>query len=206
MGKGYGGVVMDARSEQLSLTECPLPATTQVQSLNLAKLPPLTRALECESEMIKIQTEIDRLAKLHISALNEQMQDLASMRQAAIQEAATAGIKRDDKAVLIEKTKSSPRKILATVLKEKDEELYNKVMLTQVAALEDEIDGLKNKTEVPIGVAEKCYKDLHGKGFDAAPIFEPVTTKIDYSVMSIEAKKIQDAIEASKKAKKKELL
>ena len=195
---------MDARAEQRSLIADPLPQNMQIE--DLLKLPPLTRALECENKMIKIQTEIDRLAKLHISGLSEQMQELVTVRQTAIQEAATAGIKQDEKAVLVEKTKSSPRKILATVLKEKDEALYNTVIAAQEKAIDLEKAAIKEQKEMPIGVTEKCYKEIHGKGFDAAPIFEPVTTKIDYSVMSIEAKKIQDAIEASKKAKKKELL
>jgi hypothetical protein len=156
--------------------------------------------------MIKIQTEIDRLAKLHISGLSDQMQELVTVRQAAIQEAATAGIKQDDRAVLIEKTKSSPRKILAKVLREKDEALYNAVIAAQEKAIDLEKAALKEQKEMPIGVTSDCYKEVHGKGFDDAPLFEPVTTKIDYSVISIEAKKIQDAIEASKKAKKKELL
>jgi len=195
---------MDARSEQRSLNDCPLPPTVQIADLQ--KLPPLSRALECENKMIKIQTEIDRLAKLHISGLSEQMQELVTVRQAAIQEAATAGIKQDDKAVLIEKEKSSPRVILAKTLKEKDEALYNAVILSQETAIDLEKAALKDQAEMPIGVTRDCYKAVHGKGFDAAPIFEPVITKIDYSVMSIEAKKIQDAIEASKKAKKKVLL
>lgn len=197
---------MDPRDEQRSLEDCPLPATTQVQALDLKKLPPLSRALECENEMIKIQIEIDRLAKLHISGLTDRMQELATERQAAINEAATAGIKQDDRAVLIEKAKKSPRKILASVLKEKDEPLYNAVILAQETAIDQEKKALKDQKEMPLGVTEACYKDVHGKGFDGADIFEPVTIKIDYSVMSIEAKKIQDAIEASKKAKKKGLI
>jgi hypothetical protein len=195
---------MDARAEQRSLIADPLPQNMQIE--DLLKLPPLTRALECENKMIKIQTEIDRLAKLHISGLSEQMQELVTVRQAAIQEAAKAGIKQDEKAVLIEKTKSSPRKILAKTLKEKDEALYNAVILAQETALDLERKALKEQKEMPIGITGDCYKEVHGKGFDDAQIFEPVTTKIDYSVISIEAKKIQDAIEASKKAKKKELL
>ena len=195
---------MNAREEQRSLIDCPLPPTVQIADLQ--KLPPLSRALECENKMIKIQTEIDRLAKLHISGLSEQMQELVTVRQAAIQEAATAGIKQDEKAVLIEKTKSSPRKILAKTLKEKDEALYNAVILAQETALDLERKALKEQKEMPIGITGDCYKEVHGKGFDDAQIFEPVTTKIDYSVMSIEAKKIQDAIEAKKKAKKKVLL
>jgi hypothetical protein len=195
---------MDAKAEQKSLIDCPLPPTVQIADLQ--KLPPLSRALECENKMIKIQTEIDRLAKLHISGLSEQMQELVTVRQAAIQEAATAGIKQDDKAVLIEKEKSSPRVILAKTLKEKDEALYNAVILSQETTIDLAKAALKEQKEMPIGITRDCYKTVHGKGFDAAPIFEPVTTKIDYSVISIEAKKIQDAIEASKKAKKKELL
>ena len=195
---------MTAREEQRSLIDCPLPPTVQIAEI--LKLPPLSRALECENKMIKIQIEIDRLAKLHISGLSEQMQELVTVRQAAIQEAAKAGIKQDEKAVLIEKTKSSPRKILAKTLKEKDEALYNAVILAQETALDLERKALKEQKEMPIGITGDCYKEVHGKGFDDAQIFEPVTTKIDYSVISIEAKKIQDAIEASKKAKKKELL
>jgi len=197
---------MNAREEQRSLTDCPLPDQTPVKCSDLMKLPPLSRALECETQMIKIQTEIDRLANLHLSGLTEQMQGLVTLRQDAIKEAAAAGIKQDDRAVLIEKTKNSPRKILASVLKEKDEPLYNAVILAQETAIEHEKAALKDQKEMPLGVTEKCYKEVHGKGFDDAAIFEPVTTKIDYSVISIEAKKIQDAIEASKKAKKKELL
>ena len=171
----------------------------------VSELPPLTRALECEKLMEAVQAEIDQLTKTHISALAEQVQDLASIRQEAIKEAARTGIKQDDKAVLVEKTRSSPRKILATVLKEKDEALYNAVIAAQDKALDLKKEALKEQTEVPLGVAEDCYKKVHGKGFKDAPIFEPVMINIDYSVISIEAKAIQDQIEASKKAKKKEL-
>lgn len=194
---------MNAREEQKDLVANPLPPT--VQDPTLLKLPPLSRALECEDRMVKIQAEIDRLAKLHISSLSEQLQELSALRQAAIQEAVKGGVKEDEKAVLIEKTRSTPRKILASVLKEKDEPLYNAVILAQEKALEREKEALKAQKEMPIGVTEVCFKDLHGKGFDKAPIFEPVIVKIDYSVLSHEAKKIQDAIEASKKAKKKVL-
>lgn len=192
---------MDARAEQRSLVGNPLPT----QYPDLIKLPPLSRALECELKMIEIQTEIDRLAKLHISHLADQMQDLSTLRQEAIKEAATAGIKQDERAVLVEKKKKSPRVILAKVLKEKDEPLYNAVINAQEIEIDREKAALKDQKEMPIGVTEKCYKEIHGKGFDTAPIFEPIITKIDYSVISIEAKKIQDAIEASKKAKKKVL-
>lgn len=195
---------MNALEEARDLVANPMPISKQLQ--DFLKFPPLTRALMCEIQMIKIQTEIERLSKLHLSNLNDQMQGFVALRQTAIQDAVTSGIKQDDRAVLIEKAKNSPRKILAAVLKTKDEPLYNAVILAQEKSINLEKDALKEQKEMPLGVTEKCYKDLHGKGFDVAEIFEPVTTKIEYSVVSIEVKKIQDALEASKKAKKKELL
>ena len=171
----------------------------------VSELPPLTRALECEKLMEAVQAEIDQLTKTHISALAEQVQELASIRQEAIKEAARTGIKQDDKAVLVEKTRSSPRKILAKVLKEKDEALYNAVIAAQEKELDQKKAALKEQKEMPLGVTEDVFKDLRGKGFDEYGIFEPVTVTVDYAVISVEAKKIQDAIEASKKAKKKEL-
>jgi len=171
----------------------------------VSNLPPLSRALECERLMEMVQTEIDQLTKTHISALAEQIQELVAIRQEAIKEATRAGIKQDDKAVLIGKPRSSPRKILATVLKEKDSALYDAVILSQEKALDQEKAALKDQKEMPVSVTKDCYKELHGKGFDDAPIFEPVMITVDYSVISLEAKKIQDQIEASKKAKMKAL-
>jgi hypothetical protein len=172
-------------------------------SVLVSNLPPLSRALECERLMEMVQTEIDQLTKIHISSLADQIQELVAIRQEAIKEATRAGIKQDDKAVLVEKTRSSPRKILAKVLKEKDEPLYNAVILSQEKTLDQKKESLKDQKEMPVGVTEDCYKEIHGKGFDDAPIFEPVMITVDYSVISIEAKKIQDQIEASKKAKTK---
>jgi hypothetical protein len=203
---------MDARSEQASLAVDPLPPQTvviipdQVTLPDLATLPPLTRALECEGRMLKLQAEIDRLAKQHISALSDQIQDLVQIQQDAIQEAVKAGIERDNRAVLDVKTQNSPRKILAKVLKEKDSTLYEAVILAQEKELDRKKAALKEQTEMPVGVTETCYADLHGKkGFGDSGIFEPVIVKTDYSVISIEAKKIRDQIEASKKAKAKAL-
>ena len=200
---------MDARSEQQSLVECPLPqepAITQDDTFaGLPALPPLTRALECETRMARVQERIDQLTKQHISDLADQVQDLVSIRQEAIKEAADAGIKQDERAVLLEKTRSSKRVILADVLKKKDEKLYNAVIAAQEKEFDRKKAALKDQKEVPLGVTEDIFKDLRGEGFDDAGIFEPVTITVDYSVISIEAKKIQDAIEASKKAKKKEL-
>lgn len=197
---------MDARSEQQSLAECPLPpeSVTYLDEVfaGLPALPPLTRALECENRMAKVQERIDQLTKQHISALADRVQELVSIRQAAIKEAVDAQIEADERAVLTKKTRSSKRVILADVLKKKDEKLYDAVITAQKKALELEKEALEDQKEVPLGVTEKVFKDLRGKGFDNAGIFEPVTITVDYSVISIEAKKIQDAIEASKKAKK----
>jgi hypothetical protein len=202
---------MDARTEQASLASDPLPenvVTVPVQNSlpDLASLPSLTRALECENRMLKIQAEIDRLTQQHISALAEGIQILVQIQQDAIKEAVDAGIERDARAVLDMKTRSSPRKILTKVLKEKDPPLYDAVILSQEKDLDQKKSALKDQKEMPLGVTEKCYADLHGKkGFDESGIFEPVTIKTDYSVISIEAKKIRDQIEASKKAKMKAL-
>jgi len=187
--------------------ECQIVSTSRSSAISalLYPLPPLSRALECEKMMESVQSEIDQLTKTHISALAEQIQELAVIRQDAIKEATLAGIKQDERAVLVEETRRSPRKILAKVLKEKDEELYNAVIHAQEKALDLEKEALKDQKEIPLAVTKDCFKELHGKGFDDAPIFEPVMIKVDYSVISVEAKKIQDQIEASKKAKKKEL-
>lgn len=204
---------MDAREEAASLAKNPLPPEIKVVAAplqgnlpDLATLPPLTRALECENRMLKIQAEIDRLTQQHISSLAEAIQTLVQIQQDAIKEAVSAGIKQDDRAVLDAKTCSSPRKILAKVLKERDSALYDAVILAQEKKLDQEKAALKNQKEMPLGVTEKCYADIHGKGFDEAGIFEPVIIKTDYSVISIEAKKIRDQIEASKKAKAKGLV
>ena len=56
---------MDARSEQQSLASDPLPpqpVTKQDEVFaGLPALPPLTRALECEIRMIRVQEQIDRV-------------------------------------------------------------------------------------------------------------------------------------------------
>ena len=199
---------MDARSEQRSLAESPLPPEIIKQDeifAGLAALPPLTRALECEIQMAKVQEQIDALTRQHISGLAETVQELVALRQEAIKEAVAAKIDADDRAVLTRKSRSSKRIILANTLQAKDQKLYDAVISAQEKALDLERAALKEQKEVPLGVTEKCYKEVHGKGFDEAGIFEPVTITVDYSVISVEAKKIQDAIEASKKAKKKEL-
>ena len=200
-GNFWEGVKMSTEEEHQIVST---PGSSAILAL-LYPLPPLSRALECEKMMESVQSEIDQLTKTHISALAEQIQELATIRQDAIKEATLAGIKQDERAVLVEKTRSSPRKILAKVLKEKDEELYNAVLLAQKKALDLEKEALKDQKELPLAVTKDCFKELYGKGFDDAPIFEPVMVKVDYSVISVEAKKIQDQIEASKKAKKKEL-
>jgi len=200
---------MDHRDEQRSLAESPLPpeSLTRQDELfaGLATLPPLTRALECEARMVKVQEQIDQLTKQYISDLAGRVQELVSIRQEAIKEAVNAKIEADDRAVLTKKTHSSKRVILTKVLKEKDQPLYDAVIAAQEKALDLEKEALKRQTEMPLGVTEKCYKEVHGKGFDESGIFEPVTVTVDYSVISVEAKKIQGAIEASKKAKKKEI-
>ena len=200
---------MDAKSEQQSLAELPLPpeSVTHLDEVfaGLPALPPLTRALECENRMAKVQEQIDQLTKQHISTLADRVQELVSIRQAAIKEAVDAQIETDERAVLTKKTRSSKRVILADVLKKKDEKLYNAVIAAQEKEFDRKKAALKDQKEVPLGVTEDVFKDLRGKGFDDAGIFEPVTITVDYSVISVEAKKIQDALEASKKAKKKEL-
>jgi hypothetical protein len=200
---------MDAREEQRSLALDPLPPESVVKQddvfAGLPTLPPLTRALECETRMAKVQEQIDQLTKQYIAGLAGQVQELVSIRQEAIQEAVNAQIEADDRAVLMKKTRSSKRIILAKVLKEKDQKLYDAVIAAQRKALDQEKAALKEQKEVPLGVTEKVFKEVHGKGFDEAGIFEPVTITIDYAVISVEAKRIQEQIEASKKAKKKEL-
>ncbi len=202
--------MVDAREEAASLAENPLPpeSVTRQDELfaGLAALPPLTRALECEVRMVKLQEQIDQLTKQYISDLAGRVQELVSIRQEAIKEAVNAKIEADDRAVLTKKSRSSKRIILATVLKKKDQKLYDAVIAAQEKALDLEKEALKRQTEMPLGVTEKCYKEVHGKGFDDSGIFEPVTVTVDYSVITVEAKKIQDAIEASKKAKKKEFV
>ena len=200
--------MMDARSEQQSLASDPLPPQKVMISdetvSGLAALPPLTRALECETRMIKVQEQIDALTKQHIAALASKVQELAAIRQEAIKEAVAANVESDDRAVLMKSSRSSKRVILATALKEKDEPLYNAVIAAQEKALDLEKAALKQQKEVPLGVTEKCYIDMHGKkGFDEYGIFEPVKVTVDYTVISIEAKKIRDQIEASKAAAKK---
>ena len=201
--------MMDARSEQQSLASDPLPpesvALQDIIFAGLVQLPPLTRALECETRMIKVQEQIDALTKQHIAALASKVQELAAIRQEAIKEAVAANVEADDRAVLVEASRrSSKRIILAKVLREKDLPLYDAVIAAQGKALDLEKAALKEQKEVPLGVTEKCYIDMHGKkGFDESGIFEPVKVTVDYTVISIEAKKIQDQIEASKSAAKK---
>ncbi len=199
---------MGPRDEQRSLAESPLPPESVTPQdelfVGLAALPPLTRALECEMRMVKVQEQIDQLTKQHISDLAGRVQELVSIRQEAIKEAVNAKIEADDRAVLTKKSHSSKRVILATVLKKKDQKLYDAVIAAQEKALNLQKEALKEQKEMPLGVTETCYKEVHGKGFDDSGIFEPTITTVDYSVISVEAKKIQDAIEASKKAKKKE--
>ena len=201
--------MMDARSEQQSLASDPLPPQSVTKQdevfAGLPALPPLTRALECEIRMIKVQEQIDALTKQHIAALADKVQELVSIRQEAIKEAVAANVEADDRAVLMKSSRSSPRVILAKVLKEKDQKLYDAAIAAQEKALDLKKEALKEQKEVPLGVTEKCYIDMYGKkGFDEYGIFEPVKVTVDYAVISVEAKKIQDQIEASKAAKKKQ--
>ena len=88
--------MMDARTEQASHASDPLPPQSVTKQdevfAGLPALPPLTRALECETRMIKIQEQIDALTKQYISGLAGKVQELAAIRQEAIKEAVAANV------------------------------------------------------------------------------------------------------------------
>lgn len=133
---------MDARQEQRSLAECPLPPA----------LPPAVNPARCPSYI----AELDRDIQEH----TEIIERLREARQIALQYAITNKILEDEDFQVIKKEKNLPRRINVPLLEEKYPEIHAK-------AVQIEKDNAMQKAQAMIDKVDEAGKDIRIKTLDA---------------------------------------
>ena len=132
---------MDAKSEQRSLAECPLPVA----------LPPAVNPARCPSYI----AELDRDIREH----TEIIEKLREARQTALQYAIANNILEDEAFQVVKKEKNLPRRINADLLKEKYPDIHEK-------AVEIEKANAMEKAQALIDKVDEAGKDIRLKTLD----------------------------------------